>query len=125
MLRTALGLDAAPHEAPFTRIPPATRGAKYIEDYAYAPQNIAKKLQDELGDRATQRCAPSKALDAWFLACPLRPGPHSTRDAVERSSDIAWHEFITAHPRVKSTGLLRARLRLLTMAPHAGTSAIL
>jgi hypothetical protein len=70
----------------FTR----NRRRKFIETYAYAP-DVTKKLQEELGDRATALRA-LEGLDAWFIACL-----HADDRMIGMPSkivDIAWHEFI-------------------------------
>ena len=73
----------------FTRIRRNAR-RKYIEDYAYAPDFVAK-LQDELGDRATALRA-LEGLDAWFIACLY--ADNRMIGMPSKTVDIAWHEFI-------------------------------
>ncbi|MBE2319063.1 hypothetical protein DVA67_024020 [Solirubrobacter sp. CPCC 204708] len=66
------------------------RRRKFIEQYEYAPDFVAK-LEDKLGDRATALRA-LKGLDAWFLACL-----HAEGRMIGMPSevvDVAWHEFI-------------------------------
>lgn len=62
----------------------------FITDYEYAP-DFVKKLQDELGDRATALRA-LEGLDAWFIACLYAEG--RMIGMPSKVVDVAWHEFI-------------------------------
>lgn len=67
-----------------------TARRRYIQDYEFSAGYL-RKLQDELGDRATALRAVD-GLRAWFIACL-----YAENDVIGMPSkvvDVAWHEFI-------------------------------